>query len=184
MKTKIQNLNDALIIKLKALYDIEKELTKALPKMAKKATDEDLKAAFEEHLKETEVHVERIEECFELLDLKPAKVKVEAIRGLVADTEWIVQEKPGKEVLDSMLIASASYVEHYEMAGYTSASKWARMLDYTQVADLLDETLQEEEGAADKLAGLADSVIDERAMGMDMEEDDLPVDAKSAGGGD
>ncbi len=160
------------MVKLKALYDVEKELVKALPKMAKKASDGELKTAFQDHLKETEVHVDRLEECFELLDVKPAKLKVEAIRGLIADAEWAMGEKPSPQALDSILIASASYVENYEMAGYVSASRWARMLDYAQAAELLEETLQEEQAADKKLSGLAESSIDEAALGI-MDDEDM-----------
>ncbi len=176
MKAKIQNLDDALIIKLKALYDVEKQLIKALPKMAKKSSDPDLKAAFADHLKETEIHAERLEECFELLDMKPSKLQVDAIRGMVADAEWIIGEKPVPAVLDSMLIGAASHVEHYEISGYVSAAKWARMLGYSQAADLLEQTLQEEEAAEEKLAGLADGMIDERAMGS-MDDDDSAAES-------
>ena len=165
MKTPIKNLNDALITKLKALYDIETQLVKALPKMAKKATDKQLREAFERHLSETEIHVQRLEECFELIEVKPGKIQADAIRGLIADAEWIIKEKPLPETLDAMLIAAASYIEHYEIAGYVTASRWSRTLDYAQVTELLEKTLDEEGNAADTLIDLADGGIDDRAMG-------------------
>lgn len=161
---KINNLNDALVLKLKALYDIESQLVKALPKMAKHATDTDLKKGFESHLKETKGHVVRLEKVFKLLGLKLGKTKVEAIRGLVADAEWIIKEKPAKPVLDAMLIASAAFVEHYEMAGYITASNWAETLGFPEVAMVLRETLKEEEAAADKLGMIAEKKVDEKAM--------------------
>lgn len=167
---KIETLNDALVIKIKALYDIENQLLKALPKMAKNSTDPDLKQGFLDHLKETEGQVKRLEKVFKLLDLKPTKTKAEGIRGIIADAQWIIDEKPEKAVLDSMLIANASYVEHYEMAGYIAAASWATALGYTEIADLLDETLEEEQAAAEKLGALADDKIDAEAIGEDEEE--------------
>jgi ferritin-like metal-binding protein YciE len=161
---KLNTLNDLLVLKLKALYDIETQLVKALPKMAKAATDPDLKKGFEQHLKETKNQAVRLEKVFKLLKLKPGKTKVEAIRGLVADTEWIIKKKPSKLALDAMLIASSSYVEHYEMAGYMTASDWAETLGFPEVALVLRETLKEEEVTADKLSMLAEKKIDERAM--------------------
>jgi ferritin-like metal-binding protein YciE len=161
---KLNTLNDLLVLKLKALYDIELQLTKALPKMAKAATDPDLKKGFEDHLKETKNQAVRLEKVFKILQVKPGKTKVEAIRGLVADTEWIVKEKPAKTALDAALIASASYVEHYEMAGYISASNWAETLGFPEVAMILRETLKEEENADVKLSMLAEKRIDEKAM--------------------
>lgn len=157
-------LNDLLVLKLKALYDIETQLIKALPKMAAQANDPDLKAGFERHLKETKGHAERLERAFKLLATKPSTIKVEAIRGLVADAEWIMKQKPGKEALDAMLVAAALYVEHYEMAGYLSASMWAVRLGHHRVSDLLRKTLDEEVKTATKLNVLAEKKIDVRAM--------------------
>jgi len=161
---KLNTLNELLALKLKALLDIETQLVKALPKMAKAATDPDLKKGFERHLKETKVHAERLNKIFKIIEVKSGKTKVEAIRGMIKDVEWIIKKKPAKPALDAMLIAASSYVEHYEMAGYMTASNWAEMLGYSEVALILRETLKEEEAAADKLAGLAESKIDERSM--------------------
>lgn len=161
---KLQNLSDLLVVKLKALYDIENQLIKALPKMAKKSSDQDLKQGFTDHLEETKEHAKRLEKAFKLLELKPGKTKVEAIRGLVADTEWIIEQDITSESLDAMLIASAAYVEHYEMAGYMSAVRWATMLGNTELATLLRETLKEENAAAEKLTLLAEEKIDAEAM--------------------
>lgn len=161
---KITTLRDAFEVKLKALYDMESELVKALPKMADNATDEELKSAFQDHLKETESHVERLEEAFEALDMEPEKIKVEAVRGLVKDAEWIIKQKPDPVALDSMLISAAVYVEHYEMAGYITAQRWATALGYGEIADLLQATLEEEEAGADKLSSLGEDRIDKMAM--------------------
>jgi ferritin-like metal-binding protein YciE len=143
----ISTLHDLLTVKIMALYDIETQIVKALPKMAKAATDPGLKKAFANHLEETEKQVERLEEIFEALGMKAKKMKVEAIRGLIEDTEWCIKEKPSPNLLDALLIASARYVEHYEMAGYLSAITWAEKLDLEETAELLRETLEEEKAA-------------------------------------
>ena len=161
---KIATLDDALVIKLKSLYDIEAELVKALPKMAKAATDPDLKKGFTDHLKETKNHVTRLDDAFKAIGIKAGKVKVEAIRGFVKDADWIVKQKPEKRVLDAQLIAAASYVEHYEIAGYIAAHRWSVELGLNNVADLLEATLAEEDAAAEKLATLGEQKVDEAAM--------------------
>lgn len=157
-------LQDLLVLKLKALYDIETQLTKALPKMAAHANDPDLRLGFEHHLKETKEHARRLERAFRLLSVKPSATKVEAIRGLIADAEWIIKQKPGDAALDAMLVAAAGYVEHYEMAGYMSASMWAVRLGHHRVSELLRQTLDEEVKAATKLNVLSEKKIDRRAM--------------------
>lgn len=176
-------LNDLFLIKLRALYDIESEIVRALPKMVKAATDPDLKNAFEDHLNETRVQAERLENAFEIIGQKPAKLKCEAVRGLVADAAWGISEKPGPEALDAFLIAAAARIEHYEIAGYAAAVKWSKLLGRDDIRVLLEESLAEEEMADDRLGTLADSGIDERAMGsegagMGGEEDEDADDLK------
>ena len=160
----IMTLQDLLITKLQVLYDVENQLVKALPKMAKNASDSDLSASFEEHLKQTKGHVERLEKAFKLLDIKPKKMKSEAIRGLVEDAEWVIENVQGDEALDANLIAAAQYVEHYEIAGYGSAQSWASEMGHAEVSDLLQETLDEEKAADKKLNDLATSKINEKAL--------------------
>jgi len=165
MKKKTEmSLQDLLLLKLKALYDIETQIVKALPKMIKKTDDEDLRTAFEEHLQETEVHVARLEEAFALMDIKPAKTKVEAIRGLVNDVEWVMKNVSGPEALDAHIIAAAQYIEHYEIAGYATASEWANLLGMEEISNLLISTLEEERAASQKLSELATSKINELAI--------------------
>lgn len=161
---KIVTLNDALLIKISALYDVETQITKALPKIIKNTINFDLKKAFSNHLEETKVQVKRLEEIFNYLDVKPKKTKVEAIRGMIADTEWIIDAKPEGIILDSMLIAAASYVEHYEMAGYLTAYRWANELGLNKVADLLRVTLDEEVLAADMITSIAEESVDSQAV--------------------
>jgi ferritin-like metal-binding protein YciE len=171
---KIENLRDLFMVKIMALYDIETQLVKALPKMAKAASDADLKTGFTDHAKETAVHATRLEEVFDILDMKPKKMKVEAIRGLVADAEWIIKEKPSAELLDAVLIASARYVEHYEMAGYMSAIEWAELLEMDDAAELLKSTLEEESNADAKLVEAAMTSVNKKALQYDesdMEDD-------------
>ena len=157
------NLNDLLILKLQSLYDIENELVKALPKMAQNATSDDLREAFEDHLEETKGHVERLEEMFSALDTEPKAEKVAAIRGLIEDAQWIIKHIRDEKARDAALIAAAQYVERYETAGYGSARAWARMLEQSEVEELLSKTLKEEEAANQKLTALAEDHINEEA---------------------
>jgi ferritin-like metal-binding protein YciE len=159
-----ETLNDLFLLKIKALYDVENQLVKALPKMAQKASDPDLKAGFKDHLQETKGHVARLEKIFASLKLRPQATKVEAIRGLIKDGEWVMKNVKNKEALDAALIGAAQYVEHYEMAGYGAAAEWAKLLGMDAAAKLLAQTLEEEEGADEKLNDLAKSQINEQVM--------------------
>ncbi len=161
-KTQKKTLQDLLLIKMQALYDVETEITKALPKMTEAATDPELKEAFRNHLKETEAHVARLEQAFTLLNEKPKKLKVEAIRGLVEDGKWVIKQKMGSEATDATLVGAASYVEHYEMAGYLAAKRWANEMGNGQLTALFQETLREEERADEKLKTLAQESLDAR----------------------
>jgi len=163
-KQEEMSLQDLLVTKLKALLYIENELVKALPKMAKNASDEELSAGFEKHLEQTKEHVERVNQAFEMLDEHPSKIECEGIDGIVSDAEWGVEHVEGDAALDANLIAAAQYAEHYEIAGYTSAIAWAKALDKGDVADLLQQTLDEEQETSDTLAELANAKIDERAV--------------------
>jgi ferritin-like metal-binding protein YciE len=155
---KIPNLQEALIAKVMALYDVETQLVKAIPKMIKSATHSKLKDGLTNHLAETETHVERIEKMFESLNLKPKKLKVEAIRGLVDDAAWCMEQDASPAVLDAMIISSASYVEHYEIAGYTSLLRWARTLNLSEIETLAEETLDEEKNSDETLAAAAEEI--------------------------
>ncbi|MBX4195744.1 DUF892 family protein [Candidatus Parcubacteria bacterium] len=141
--------------KLKALYDIESVIIDNLPKLAEAATDNDLKKVLNDHLKETKDQSKRLEEAFKLLGETPDRLESEAIRGLVKDAEWCVENIEEGDQLDLALIGAASYVEHYEMAGYNSARMLAEASAESEVADLLDATFTEEETADMKLSDLA-----------------------------
>mgnify|MGYP002136403925 CR=1 FL=1 len=164
-KTKKEvDLRDLLLLKLRSLYDIEHELVRALPKMASHASDQSLKGSFRNHLAETRAQVERLKQVFKKLGEKPTKIKVLAIRGLIKDAEWVMKHIPNPEPLDAALIAAGSYVEHYEIAGYTSAIMWAEELGLDPIANLLSESLREEIAASGKLNGLAVSKIDKKVL--------------------
>jgi ferritin-like metal-binding protein YciE len=143
---------------LRDMYYAEKKLTKILPKMAKKATAEELAEAFTSHAEETEGQVRRIEKVFEFLDKTPRAKKCEGLEGLSAEGNHVMEEAEDDGVMDAGLIASAQAVEHYEIARYGALIAWANQLDMTDAADLLAESLEEEKAADEKLNGIAESV--------------------------
>ncbi len=149
---KLTNSTEVFITKLQALYDIEGELKKALPKLAKTATDPSLRKSFRGHLEETSGHSRRLEKAFQFLGLKPKKLKSEGVRGIVKDGAWVIDLKAPPFIKDAMLASSAIYAEHYEMAGYMSAIEMSKLLGHENIAKLLAETLKEEEKADQKLA--------------------------------
>ncbi len=159
---KYETLHDLLLLKLGSLLDIEEQIVKALPKMAKAANHEKLREAFSAHLKETEGQVERLNEAFQKLGATAKKSKVEAIRGLAKDTEWVIKSLKNPAARDALLIASAQYVEHYEMAGYGTARQWAFDMGHNDVVELLHLTLDDEKAADTKLNDLAKSSINQK----------------------
>jgi ferritin-like metal-binding protein YciE len=159
MTAKDKDLNDLFLDTLKDIYFAEKHILKALPKMAKAAQTEELRAAFEKHHGETEGQVERLEQIFELLD-KPARAKTcEAIQGLLDEGKEIMDEYKGCEALDAGLIAAAQAVEHYEISRYGTLKQWALQLGMKDAARLLDETLQEEKKTDVSLTSLAEASV-------------------------
>ena len=152
-----KTFEDMLLEETKDIYDAEKRLTKALPKMAKAATTEELREAIEDHLEETKGQVKRLEKIFKLLE-KPARgKKCAAMTGLVEEGSELIKEKKDMDsaVFDAALIAAAQKVEHYEIATYGTLATWAEMLGLEEVSDLFEESLAEEKGADDKLTSLA-----------------------------
>ncbi len=150
--TKIQDTTKAFIVKLQALYDIEKALEKALPKMEKAASDPDLKEGFRLHLEDTKGHSKRLERIFSDMDIAPKKLKVEGIRGIIADAQWVIDVDAPAAIKDAMIASAARFAEHFEMAGYLSAIAQANALGMTDAVMLLTETLSEERAADEKLA--------------------------------
>jgi ferritin-like metal-binding protein YciE len=159
MAAKDRDLNDLFLDTLKDIYFAEKQMLKALPKMAKAVQSDKLRAAFEKHRGETEGHVERLEQIFEMLD-KPARGKTcDAIQGIVDEGKEIMEEYKGCEALDAGLLAAAQAVEHYEISRYGTLKQWAMHLGMKDAARLLDETLQEEKKTDVSLTTLAEASV-------------------------
>lgn len=157
---KIATLSVLLSEELKDIYDAEKRLVKALPKMAKAASAPDLRGAFEEHLSVTKKHVERLEEVFDLLGV-PAKAKPCAgMKGLIEEGEETMKEDAAGQLMDAALIGAAQRVEHYEMAAYGTARAMAERLGVQEAVDLLQETLDEEKEADETLTEIATRLLD------------------------
>jgi len=177
----ISTLNELFVEELRDLYDAEKQLTKALPKMAKAASSDKLRAAFEEHLQQTEGHVERLEQIFEALGEKATGKKCAAMAGLVKEGEEIASDTE-EQVRDAGLIAAAQKVEHYEIAGYGAARTHAELLGQEDAVELLEETLEEEKETDAKLTELAESSANEEAAGSGSGSRRAPAKTRSAGG--
>lgn len=155
----LDSLRDLYVDELKDLYNAENQLLKALPKMAKKASSLELKAAFTDHLEVTREQVERLEKVFAELEVNPKGKKCKAMEGLIEEGNDVIDEDGDPAVIDAALIACAQRVEHYEMAGYGCVRTYANLLGFTSAAKLLQATL-DEEGDADKaLTELAETVI-------------------------
>jgi len=155
----MKDLHDLFEETLRDIYYAEKAILKALPKMAKKASSEDLSAAFEEHRQQTEGHVERLEQIFKMLDKAARGKKCEAIEGLTKEADEIIKEAETDTVRDAGMLAAAQAVEHYEISRYGTLKAWAEKLGMNDAAQLLDETLQEEKETDEKLTELAESEI-------------------------
>jgi ferritin-like metal-binding protein YciE len=167
-----ETLRDAFLDELKDAYDGEKQLTKALPKMAKAATSPDLRTAFESHLEETRGQIGRLEQVFELLDEKAKGKRCEGIAGIIEEGSSVMGEDFDEETMDACLIAAGQRAEHYEMAAYGTLVAWAQALGESEAAQLLEQTLNEEKTADKKLTMLAESGINQQAAdaGGDEEE--------------
>jgi ferritin-like metal-binding protein YciE len=172
-------LHDAFLDELRDTYDAEKQLTKALPKLAKAASSADLQAAFEAHLEETRGHVDRLERVFESLDEKARGKHCDGIAGIIEEGKSIMEEDFDEATTDACLIASGQRAEHYEMAAYGTLIAWARAMGHTEAAELLQETLDEEKAADEKLSALAEGGINQEAADAahpagDEEEEERP----------
>ena len=151
----MSTLRETFLEELADLYDAEKQIIKALPKMAKAAEHEELKRAFEMHLEETEEHVQRLERVFEVFGEQARGKKCKGMKGLLEEGEELIKEDEG----DAALICAAQKVEHYEIAAYGSLHSWAKLLGEEDAADLLDETLEEEKATDEKLTETAEQSI-------------------------
>ena len=158
-----KTLDDLFLDTLKDIYYAERQIVKTLPKMAKAAVSPELKAGFEQHLAETEGHVERLEQIFELLG-KPARGKTcDAILGIIEEGKSIIEDYKGTPALDAGLVAAGQAVEHYEIARYGTLKSWAGQLGMKEAAALLDATLQEEMATDKKLSQLATASVNQKA---------------------
>jgi ferritin-like metal-binding protein YciE len=161
---KLDTLQKLYTDELRDLYNAENQLLKALPKMAKAASSEDLKEAFEKHLEQTKGHVERLEQVFEELDEKPKGKTCRAMKGLIEEGSEILEQDGEESVRDAGIIVAAQKVEHYEIAGYGSARTFAHLLGQNKAADLLQTTLDEESETNEILNKLAESVVNPEAL--------------------
>jgi len=159
----VKTLNDLFVETLKDLYYVEKKLVKTLPKMSEKATSPELRQAMEDHLRETETHVQRLEQVFELLGQRASAKTCEALEGLIREADETTSEIDDEQTLDAALISSAQTVEHYEIARYGTLACWAAEIGNTEVAELLEQTLEEEKAADEKLSVIAEDQINQRA---------------------
>lgn len=157
--TEKKTVKDLLVDEIKDLYSAEKQLTKAIPKMAKGSNDPALKTAFSEHLKETEGQVTRLEEVARLLEFKPTGKKCVGMEGVIQEGAEALQEEGDETILDLGIIGAGSRVEHYEMAGYITAIGLAQQMKAGQVVTLLKQTLAEEEAAEQKLRSISEGLL-------------------------
>ena len=159
----IKTMNDLFVHQLQDIYYAEKQLVKALPKMAKKAADQQLKQGFLTHLDETKTHVERLEQVFQMHGAQVKAVDCPAIDGIIQEADEVAGEIADKSVLDAALINAAQAAEHYEITRYGSLIAWAKQLGRNDCASVLQKTLEEEKATDQKLTQMAESKVNLRA---------------------
>lgn len=181
----INSLRELYIDQLRDLYDAENQLIKALPRMAKEASSDELRQAVEEHLEQTRGQAERLEQIFEQLGEKPKGKKCKGMQGLIEEGKDTLEEDMEEDTKDAAIIAAAQRVEHYEIAGYGTARTYANLLDENEAAELLEETLNEEKETDQKLTQLAEEINVEAAQGSEEgeEEESRPSRARSSSSG-
>ena len=173
-----KSLQDAFIDELRDTYDAEKQLMKALPKLARAATSDDLREAFESHLEETRGQVSRLEEVFLTIGEKTRGKHCDGIAGIIEEGASIMEEDFDESTMDACLIAAGQRAEHYEMAAYGTLVAWAKSLGHDDAAALLEQTLAEEKAADKKLSGLAEGGINQDAANAS--DDETALDRASA----
>jgi ferritin-like metal-binding protein YciE len=179
-----RTLHDAFIDELRDTYDAERQLIKALPKLAKAASNRQLREAFESHLEETKGQVERLEQVFASIEEKVRGKHCDGIAGIIEEGKAIMEEEFDEVTMDACLIAAGQRAEHYEMAAYGTLVAWARAMGHDEAADLLQETLDEEKAADDKLSEIAEGGINQEAADAahpEEEEDEEEMATVSAG---
>jgi ferritin-like metal-binding protein YciE len=159
----MKSLNDLFIHMLRDMYYAEKQAQKALRKMAKSASSDELKQAFEHHRQETEEQIEKLEQVFEMMDLKPRGVTCEAINGIIEEAQEIMSECEDENAADAGMIAAAQAVEHYEISRYGTMVAWANQLGRTDAAKVFGEILDQEKAADAKLSKLAEEALNRQA---------------------
>lgn len=163
----MNTLNDLFVDELKDLYSAERQLLKAIPRMMKGSTSDELRSAFETHLAQTEGHVERLEQVFERIEASPRGKKCKAMEGLVEEGEEVLDMEGDGDVLDAAIIGAGQRVEHYEIAAYGTAVAHAKALGYEDLANILGQTLQEEEETDKLLTQIAEGGINRMAATME-----------------
>ena len=180
-------LHEMLVDEIRDLYHAEKQMTKSLPKLAKAATNDDLREAFEMHLEETQEQINRLEEVFEALGEKVKAKPCPGMAGIIQEGQETMQEDADGAVMDAALVAAAQRAEHYEIGAYGTCAEWARLMGHTEVVALLEQTLEEEKAADKKLTMLAESEINPAAIaeaGMgESEEEEQPARARKSSSG-
>jgi ferritin-like metal-binding protein YciE len=161
----IDTLQKLFVHELKDLYSAENQILEALPKMAKKASNPELRQAFEQHRSQTEEQVRRLEQIFDATEFEPSGQKCRGMEGLIEEGEDVMEDAEDDDVRDAGMIAAAQRVEHYEIAAYGTARTYARMLGNEEAARLLQQTLDEEGETDKKLTRLAESRVNPKAMG-------------------
>ena len=176
----MSKLREAFIDELKDLYDAEKQLLKALPKMAEAAENEELRAAFEQHESETEEQISRLEQVFEIFGETPKGKKCKGMAGLIEEAKELIEEEEG----DAALIAAAQKAEHYEISAYGTLAAWAQALEEDDAVELLEQTRDEESETDEKLTMLAETIINDQESEEEEEdeEDEEDEDEESASG--
>jgi ferritin-like metal-binding protein YciE len=154
----MESLRDLFVEELRDLHSAENQILKALPRMIKKASSRELKSGFEQHLKETQGHVERLDKIFQELDESPRGKKCKGMEGIIADGKELMSQDAPPEVMDAGLISAAQHVEHYEMAGYGCARTYAGLLGHSNIGNLLQTTLDEEKAIDERLTQVARNI--------------------------
>jgi ferritin-like metal-binding protein YciE len=161
--TEFNSFKDLFVNQIEDLYDAENRLTSALPKMADAANSSQLKQALRQHLTETQGHVSRLESIFREINIEPKRETCQAMKGLISEGEEVMSAKGDADIKDAAIIAAAQRVEHYEISGYGTARAFARRLGLTQAVNLLEQTLEEEKAADQKLNQIAELGVNQQA---------------------
>jgi ferritin-like metal-binding protein YciE len=179
----IDSMNELFVDELRDIYDAEKRLTKAIPKLAKKASNEDLRSALEEHLQETEGQISRLEQAFEHLGEKAKGKPCAGMKGIIEEgDEHVGEDYEDDDLRDAVIIGSAQRVEHYEIAAYGTAIAHARLLEQDDIVQLLEESLEEEKAADAKLSEIAESVVNLEAADQSEDSEESEEETSSARG--